>query len=146
MKKSHLLWMTCIFLLAASGCSTNAKLYPLNDTAQPTGVLRAKYFTNAAGSASVTVEMPDGEVLLGHFTLLDKPQDDFGAILAAEEYTAAVAAADEPEPEDEFPGFGTFVGDRGTRMDCEFNRFSSGGGSGACLTTDGALYRLYMPR
>jgi hypothetical protein len=31
-------------------------------------MLRADYFTTASGSASVTVKMPDGEVLLGHFT------------------------------------------------------------------------------
>lgn len=67
----------------------NAKLYPVNDIAQPTGHLIAEYFPASAGSANVTVKMPDGEVLEGQFTLIEGPTASFGSILAAEGNTSA---------------------------------------------------------
>jgi hypothetical protein len=146
MKKSLLLGAVYIFLLISSGCSMNAKLYPVNDIAQPTGLLEAKYFPVSAGSANVTIEMPDGEILEGQFTLIEGPTANFGSILAAEGNASAVGVSGGTTSGGKFPGVGTLIGDRGTRMDCEFNRSSFGGGVGACLTTTGALYRLHMPR
>jgi hypothetical protein len=83
-------------------------------------------------STDVTIQLPDGEVLQGQLTLLNKKPDDFGALYKD---------AGEFIPSKGTPGTGELAGDKGTQMNCEFFR-GAAGGEGICKTTNGALYKF----
>ncbi|MEJ2270128.1 MAG: hypothetical protein P8Y04_10195, partial [Desulfobulbaceae bacterium] len=60
MKKLALLMFVLLFLVA---CTKHARLYPVNDLASTTGVLKAKYIESGTGYGEITIVMPDGETL-----------------------------------------------------------------------------------
>ncbi|MBW2470517.1 MAG: hypothetical protein JRE18_00425, partial [Deltaproteobacteria bacterium] len=55
MKKLALLMFVLLFLAA---CAQYARLYPVNDLASTTGVLKAKYIESGTGYGEITIVMP----------------------------------------------------------------------------------------
>jgi hypothetical protein len=144
--KTVLPLISAVSLCVIAGCTLTANMYPINKAAEETGPLEAKYFPTSGGNANVTVQMPDGEILKGQFTLIEGPTANFGSIMAAEGKTSALSVSGGSASSGKYPGVGTLIGDRGTKMECEFYRSSFGGGVGACQSSSGGLYRLHMAR
>src|SRR5210317_2326909 len=79
MKKLSLLVFVLLFLVA---CSKHARLYPVNDLAKTTGVLKAKCIESGTGYGEITIVMPDGEILSGEYTIGRAIKPCFGNILS----------------------------------------------------------------
>ena len=144
MKKLALLVFVLLFLVA---CTKYARLYPVNDLASTTGVLKAKYIESGTGYGEITIVMPDGETLSGEYTTGRAINLNFGNILSnvygTEEDAFGTGTATVLRLQSTNPGIATLYGDRGTMMRCEYfvgNR--AGKGRGACKKNDGSLYRL----
>jgi len=144
MKKLALLVFVLLFLTA---CTKNARLYPVNDLAKTTGVLKAKYSDSGTGHGEMTIVMPDGEALRGEYTTGRAINLNFGNILSnvygTEGDAFGTGTSTVLRLQGSNPGIATLYGDRGTKMQCEYfvgNR--AGKGRGACKKNDGSLYRL----
>lgn len=144
MKKLALLVFVLLFLVA---CTKHARLYPVNDLASTTGVLKAKYIESGTGYGEITIVMPDGETLSGEYTTGRAINLNFGNILSNVYGTEGSAFRTSTAPSFRLsgtsPGIATLYGDRGTMMQCEyFIGKRAGKGRGACKKNDGSLYRL----
>lgn len=114
-------------------CGLNPVLYPDNDVAASSGILRLR--VNPNGAASLV--LPTGEAMTGRFSELSGPVTGFGALLGKSSIVGVGAAA----PGSRF-GVITLAGDMGTRMNCEWVAGSAGQGAGICETQTGARYRI----
>ena len=144
MKKLALSVFVLLFLTA---CTKYARLYPVNDLASTTGVLKAKYIESGTGYGEITIVMPDGETLSGEYTTGHAINLGFGNILSnvygTEGGAFATGKATLLRLSDMSPGIATLYGGRGTMMQCEyFVGNQAGKGRGACKKNDGSLYRL----
>jgi hypothetical protein len=144
MKKLVLSMFVLLFLVA---CTKQARLYPVNDLASTTGVLKAKYKDSGAGYGEITIVMPDGEILSGEYTTGRAINLNFGNLLSnvygTEEGAFGTGTATVLRLQGTNPGIATLYGDRGTLMQCEyFVGNLAGKGRGACKKNDGSLYRL----
>lgn len=144
MKKLALLVFVLLFLVA---CTKHARLYPVNDLASTTGVLKAKYSDYGTGYGEITIVMPDGETLSGEYTTGRSINLNFGNILSnvygTEGGAFGTGTSTSFRLSDTSPGIATLYGDRGTMMQCEyFIGKRAGKGRGACKKNDGSLYRL----
>ena len=143
MKKLALLFVL-LFLVA---CTKHARLYPVNDLAATTGVLKAKYIESGTGYGEITIVMPDGETLSGEYTTGHAIVLNFGNILSKVYGTEGGAFGTGTSTffrlSDTSPGIANLYGDRGSMMQCEyFIGKRAGKGRGACKKNDGSLYRL----
>jgi hypothetical protein len=144
MKKLALLVFVLLFLVA---CTKYARLYPVNDLASSTGVIKVKYFESGTGYGEITIVMPDGEILSGEYTTGRAINLNFGNILSSVYGTEGGAFGTGTETvlrlQGGNPGIATLYGDRGNKMQCEyFVGNQAGKGRGACKKNDGSLYRL----
>jgi len=144
MKKLALLVFVLLFLVA---CTKYARLYPVNDLASTTGVLKAKYIESGTGYGEITIVMPDGETLSGEYTTGRAINLNFGNILSSVYGTEGGAFGTGTSTSfrlsDTSPGIANLYSDRGTMMQCEyFIGKRAGKGRGACKKNDGSLYRL----
>jgi hypothetical protein len=144
MKKLALLVFVLLFLAA---CTKHARLYPVNDLASTTGVLKAKYIESGTGYGVITIVMPDGETLSGEYTTGRAINLNFGNILSnvygTEEGAFGTGTSTSFRLSDTSPGIASLYSDRGTMMQCEyFIGKRAGKGRGACKKNDGSLYRL----
>lgn len=108
-------------------------LYPDNEIAAKTGSLLAR--VNPDGSASLA--LPTVEAMAGRFSELSGTTTGFGALLR----DSSVGAVGITTPGTRY-GVMTLVGDRGTRMNCEWQAGSAGQGAGVCATNTNARYRI----
>ena len=144
MKKLALLVFVLLFFVA---CTKHARLYPVNDLASTTGVLKARYIDSGTGYGEITLVMPDGETLSGEYTTAYPNDMGFGDILSnvygTEGGPFGTAIATSFRLSGSRPGIVRLYGDRGTMLQCEyFVGNSTGKGRGACKKNDGSLYRL----
>ncbi len=144
MKKLALLVFVLLFLVA---CTKHARLYPVNDLASTSGVLKAKYSESGTGYGELTIVMPDGETLSGEYTTGHSICLGFGNILSkvygTEGGAFGTGTSTSFRLSDTSPGIATLYGDRGTLMQCEyFIGKRAGKGRGVCKKNDGSLYRL----
>jgi len=144
MKKLDLLVIVILFLVA---CTKHARLYPVNDLASTTGVLKAKYSDYGTGYCEITIVMPDGETLSGEYTTGRSINLNFGNLLSnvygTEGGAFGTGTSTALRLQDTSPGIATLYGDRGNKMQCEyFIGKRAGKGRGACKKNDGSLYRL----
>ncbi|MEN8233178.1 MAG: hypothetical protein ABFR35_10955 [Thermodesulfobacteriota bacterium] len=144
MKKLALLVFVLLFLMA---CTKYARLYPVNDLASTTGVLKAKYSDYGTGYGEITIVMPDGETLSGEYTTGRAINLNFGNILSnvygTEGGAFGTGTSTSFRLSDTSPGIANLYSDRGTMMQCEyFIGKRAGKGRGACKKNDGSLYRL----
>ena len=144
MKKLALLVFVLLFLVA---CTKYARLYPVNELASTTGVLKAKYIESGTGYGEITIVMPDGETLSGEYTTGRAINLNFGNILSnvygTEGGAFGTGTSTSFRLSDTSPGIATLYGDRGTMMQCEyFIGKRAGKGRGARKKNDGSLYRL----
>lgn len=133
--------------LCAFGCTRNARLYPVNDAAIPGGVLIASFKSYGSGNGEIQINMPDGELLSGEYSLVRGGSASFGGIYAAvygsSGSTTIEGAARSYTTPGGSPGMASLFGSKGTAMQCEFmNDNFSGHGNGACKASTSALYRL----
>jgi len=144
MKKLALLVFVLLFLVA---CTKYARLYPVNDLASTTGVLKAKYIESGTGYGEITIVMPDGEILSGEYTTGRAINLSFGNILSnvygTEGGAFGTGSSTVLRLQGTNPGIATLYSDRGTMMQCEyFIGNLAENGRGACKKNDGSLYRL----
>ena len=144
MKKLALLMFVLLFLAA---CTKYARLYPVNDLAATTGVLKAKYIESGTGYGEITIVMPDGATLSGKYTTARDINLNFGNILSnvygTEGGSFGTGTSTFFRLSDTSPGIANLYGDSGTIMQCEyFTGKRAGKGRGACKKNDGSLYRL----
>jgi len=144
MKKLALLVFVLLFLGA---CTQYARLYPVNDLASATGVLKAQYTESGTGYGEITIAMPDGETLSGEYTIGRAINRNFGNILSnvygTEGGAFGIGTSTSFRLSDTSPGIATLYGNRGNMMQCEyFIGKRAGKGRGACVTIDGSLYRI----
>ena len=137
------------YLVVLSGCTKQARLYPVNDKAAETGILQAKYVDSGAGGGKASIIMPDGEILNGEYSTVDNSTVGFGSIYTSVYGTGGAAfgsgSATSFSVPGSSPGIVSFYGTNGTMMQCEyFVSTWSGKGGGACKSDDGALYRLHF--
>lgn len=127
-------YLLCIVIsFALVSCGLNPILYPDNDLAATGGVLHAR--VNPDGSTLIV--LPTMETLTGRFSELSGPTTAFGTLLG--ETSAGVAGMRAPGTR-----FGviTLLGDKGTRMNCEWYAGSAGQGAGICVTNHNSRYRI----
>lgn len=141
----HLLLLSV--LLVGCAIEREARLYPANDEAAPSGVLRAKFIEHGTGNGDVEIRLPDGEVLRGEYSVVYDTITGFGSILAsvygAGGSAAGAASSSGYSVRGRSQGTASVFGDRATRMHCEFlNDSLTGHGYGACKSSKGVLYRL----
>lgn len=104
-------------LFAVAGCvvERNVTLYPDNDAAHARGPLQAKIVGHGNLNGTMTMPLPNGEILQGRYSI--SAGDGVGE--------ADVMSA------------------LGTTAHCEFqNNNFNGHGHGACRLSDGAMYRM----
>src|SRR5689334_7558116 len=114
-------------VIAASlcGCVSSARLYPANDSAIAVGALVASYENYGTGRGSITIKMPDGEVLSGEYSTVDTTAYQFGTIYSA----TSSAMSSSVGSSGASPGTAFLIGTGGTHMDCEYVTSVSGNGN-----------------
>jgi hypothetical protein len=137
MRKDHIVRTLLVAFLCA-GCTVTRQvhLYPVNP---PGEVLQGEIVGHGQGHGTAKLVMPDGEVLLGEYSIVFGGAYGFGTILTS----AGLATASSVSVDGLGEGMASLVGDRGTSAQCEFlNANMTGHGSGACRLSNGRLYRL----
>jgi hypothetical protein len=132
------LFAITVLLLLASGCTVTRQvhLYPVDP---PGAVVQGEIVGHGQGHGNAKFVMPDGEVLLGEYSIVFGGTYGFGTILT----TAGVATASGVSIDGRGEGTASLIGDRGTSAECEFlNANMTGHGSGACRLSNGRLYRM----
>ena len=113
------------------GCTSTgtAQLYPLNPEAGRTGALTVSYVNSGSDQGTVEVRMPDGEVLKGRYSDTDSKSGTFigGRFVPSRS-----------------SGRASLIGDRGTRMICDF--VVDEHAMGRCETSAGAIYWMLSPK
>lgn len=144
-------------VLALAGCSRMARVYPANDLAGYQ-VLEAK-FTDSGGSGKVEFTAADGEKFVGDYAIVRGGAIGFGSLLGSVNSTATVTGPAGAafatgtsnysgstlaySVEGKSAGRAVGIGDRGSRLECEFLHDNwSGHGHGVCRTSKGALYQV----
>ncbi len=147
-KQKVLLVFLTISSLIFLSCSKQARMYPVNDIASQTGVLKAKYIDSGSGGGKISLTMPDGEILKGEYTTVDQSVVGFGSIYKSV-YVSGDALGTGSTPavsiSGSHSGMVAMFGNRGTMMQCEYYVGGwAGNGKGACKSSSGAIYRLHF--
>jgi len=141
LRSRRLCQATVAMCLLISGCTREARLYPSVDSPSNVGVLKATYVDYGLGMGSIRAEMPDGEKLEGEYSTQDNAIYGFGSIIS-QAGSATLSAASFGGSQ---RGVASLIGDRGTRMQCEyFTNVMTGSGAGACKTSKGAIFQLHF--
>jgi hypothetical protein len=125
-----------IALLAGCTVTRQVHLYPVSP---PGAVLQGEIVGHGQGHGTAKFVMPDGETLLGEYSIVFGGAYGFGTILSS----AGLATTSTVSVDGRGEGTASLVGDRGTSAQCEFiNANMTGHGSGACRLSNGSVYRL----
>lgn len=140
-------WLCMGVLLALGGCAMTAQLYPANDTAHTLGPLVANMKAYGVGSGPVSVTMPDGEVLVGRYSVNMGGSASFGSlytsVYGSRGYASASGFGSAFSMPNSSGGMADLIGPRGTTAHCEFVNNNWGGhGNGACQLSGGQVYRM----
>lgn len=143
-------WVAIAALMALplGACETTvgATLYPANDQAQQIGMLHGSFVTVGSGHGPLTLVMPDGEVLNGTYSTIPGGSSSFGSLYASVYGTGGYASGSGFGSAFSIPNASQGMADAGgprTTLHCEYVVSNlSGHGTGACRTTQGALFRL----
>jgi hypothetical protein len=135
--------------LILTGCTVTrtVHLYPANPTPSETAVVQGVIVGHGQGHGTAKLIMPDGEILLGEYSIVFGGSVGFGTILGSVSGPGGAASvngvSESVKIEGRGEGSASLVGDRGTSMQCEFlNNNMTGHGMGACRSSKGELYRL----
>jgi hypothetical protein len=128
--------------LVLSCCSREVRLYPANDSASITGLIKAKYVDNGLGYGTISADLPDGEHLSGEYSTQDNSTYGFGSIIALGGASSSLSSVSTSGSQ---RGIASLIGDRGTTIQCEnFANVMTSSGAGVCKTNKGALYQLHF--
>ncbi|MFZ1964782.1 MAG: hypothetical protein WAU78_15185 [Roseiarcus sp.] len=139
--------MALIFSLGACAVAREPQLYPINDTANQSGVLDAKMLGHGEGHGTLEIVAPDGEKFQGEYSIVFGSSVGFRSILATSSGAAGSATTSGFSTNVAISGSGqgsaVLSGDRGTSIQCEFlNNNLTGHGYGGCQSSKGGLYRM----
>ena len=141
--------LTVVLILALSGCVIKRPLhlYPTGDKISDPAVLQGLFVGHGRGRGTARIDMPDGEVLEGEYSIVFGGAVGFGSILGSvygPNGSASVSGSSaNVSVEGKGEGEASLVGIRGTTMECEFlNANMTGHGFGACRSSKGIVYRL----
>ncbi len=144
------LWRGLAFIAFGALCACaaqpkEARFYPTNDLGARDGMLRATYMDAGMGRGRIEMTLPSGEQLTGEYTTQDTTTYGFGSILSLVGGVSASSVGSSVQMTGSQPGTANLIGDRGTRLDCEYLvNALTGSGSGACRSSTGAIYRLHF--
>jgi hypothetical protein len=133
--------------LAMAGCAStgapvveSAALTPLNQAATEIGSPKIDYISGGTGAGQVTVHMPDGETLSGHYKYAEE-----GGFVTGENTALGPTGIISADGTAYFADSGNnvWVSASGpkTRLTCDA-QLGLGHGEGICKTNTGAAYRL----
>ena len=141
--------LTIALLFALSSCVIKRPLhlYPTGETIPDTAVLEGLFVGHGQGRGTARIDMPDGEVLQGEYSIVFGGAVGFGTIFGSvygRNGSASVSGTSaNVSVEGKGQGQAALVGNRGTTIQCEFlNANMTGHGFGACRSSKGVLYRL----
>ena len=141
--------LTVVALFALSSCVIKRPLhlYPTGDKISDPVVLDGLFVGHGQGRGTARIDMPDGEVLQGEYSIVFGGAVGFGSIIGSVYGPNGSASASGTSANVSIAGKGegeaSLVGNRGTTMECEFlNANMTGHGFGACRSSKGVLYRL----
>lgn len=141
--------LTVMLLIALSSCVIKRPLhlYPTGEKISDSAVLEGLFVGHGQGRGTARIDMPDGEVLQGEYSIVFGGAVGFGSILGSvygPNGSASVSGTSATVSiEGKGEGEASFVGNRGTTMECEFlNANMTGHGFGACRSSRGIVYRL----
>jgi hypothetical protein len=122
-------------------------LYPTGDNIADPAVLEGIYVGHGRGHGTARIDMPDGEVLQGEYSIVFGGAVGFGSMIGSVYGPNGGASVNGTSANVSIQGKGegeaSLVGNRGTTMQCEFlNANMTGHGFGACRSSRGILYRL----
>ncbi len=129
-------------LLELATCSREADIVPLNDAATATGVPKLSAVLYGTGYGPVTVTMPDGEVLSGHYRLAVGGAVASGFGTAAGPGGTAVVSGSSSVVSMQNPFTLQVTGSRGTTMVCQGTAGGVGHGDAVCTTNRKAQYHM----
>lgn len=112
-----------------------ARLYPLNETAQSAGLLTAQITDQHSGRGTVNLAYR-GQAMQGEATRVDGSSTNFGSLYGQVLGTSA-------RPPSGRRGIANAVGG-GISAQCEYVLSGSTLGTGACLFSDGARYQMHF--
>lgn len=113
-----------------------ARLYPLNEQANRTGLLTAVVTDHQGGRGSFNVGYA-GDMLQGEATRVDGGYASFGRVHAE-------VLGPSTRPFSGRRGVANGYGARGVNVQCEYVITGPGIGTGACLFSDGAKYQMHF--
>lgn len=140
------LFALCLLLLA---CAGTARLYPANDRASEIGGILALQWqeTGLSGTGKTSVQMPDGEIMTGEFTVIRQGTvgfgNIFGQVYGPKGMATGTAFGTSFTESIQKPFAATLIGNKGGRMTCE-GYTSNYHGTGACEHSNGSLYRMHF--
>ncbi len=129
-------------LLTMAACSRAADMVPLNDTASALGIPKVDATLYGTGYGPVTVTMPDGEVLSGHYRLAVGGSVTTGIATAYTPHGSATATGTAISTPMNNPFTAQATGSRGTSMICQGSGGGMGHGDAVCRTNAGAEYQM----
>ena len=126
-----------------SACARDADMIPLNDQATALGVPKMDLTLYGTGYGPVTMTMPDGEVLRGHYFLaLEGKVATGSAVVVSPRGKVTTANSTAVETPINNPLTLQAVGDRGTTINCQGSAGGTGHGYTVCQTNHGAQYQM----
>lgn len=136
--------------IVLSGCITitrNPELFPYNDNARLTGRLAAVMVGHGNLNGTISMTMPDGEVLDGRYSISAAGGIGFGTLYSSVYGTGGYATGSALGSSMMISATGYGVADmggpKGTTAHCEFvNNNFNGHGNGACQLSTGGIYRM----
>lgn len=138
-----------LLLASLCGCTVTrtVHLYPVNAPAADAAVLTGVIVGHGQGHGIAKINMPDGEVLNGEYSIVFGGSYGFGSIMGTVYGPGGSASVNGTSANVSISGRGegsaSVVGDRGTTAQCEFlNANMTGHGYGACRTSKGLTYKM----
>lgn len=119
-------------IAALSGCAGTVDTFPLNATAKQIGNIKAEFTRTGVGSGPVTITMPDGEVLRGHYRVAFGSAQGFA--FSGAQSASALVITDGPV---QFVATGPK-----TQILCRGISSTMGHGNGQCQTYEGAVWAV----
>jgi len=131
-----------IGLLVLVACARSADVMPLNEAANAVGIPKFDMVLYGTGHGPVTVTMPNGEVLTGHYLLMIGGAVATGFGTAVGPRGTSMATGTSTIMPMQSPFVLQAVGDRGTTIACQGTAGGMGHGSMTCTTNHGAQYQV----
>ena len=135
------------FLLVAGCVERTLQLYPDNDAAHALGPLQAKALGHGNLNGTITMSLPNGEVLQGRYSINAGGGFGVGSVYSSVYGIGGSGSGSAVQTSAFISGSGAGEADmmrpQGTTAHCEFlNNNFNGHGHGACRLSGGALYRM----